>query len=124
MLWTVVASRSWPTIEARVVRSTVTRFRGDDRTVNYLPSIAYQYEVDGTTFVGTQLDWGRLGTTDEKAQRVADDYPVGKLVTAYYDPLHPHRSVIEPRGLTWSCFLIVFGLGFIGGGVLMLTAMR
>ena len=124
MIWTVVASLSWPTVEARVVRSTVTRFRGDGQIVYYQPSIAYQYEMDGVTYVGTQLDWGRFGTTREEAQRVADGYPVGELVTAYYNPSRPHRSVIEPRGWTMSVFLLVFGLGFIGGGVLMLTVMR
>jgi hypothetical protein len=126
-LWTVVASRSWPTVEASVVRSTVTRFRGDSMSGGnrfYQPSIAYQYEIDGVTYVGTRLDWGRFGTTREEAQRVADGYPFGQLVTAYYDPSRPHRSVIEPRGWTTSIFLLVFGLGFVVGGVLMVTVMR
>ncbi len=126
MLWTVVASRSWPTAEARIVRSTVVRVRDDTwySHIYYQPSIAYQYDIDDVTYVGTQLDWGRFGTTREKAQRVADDYPVGKLVTVYYDPWHPHRSVIEPRSWIMSLLVLALGLGFIAGGVLILSVIR
>jgi hypothetical protein len=121
---TVAASRSWPTVEARVVCSTATSFRGGNQVVSDQPAIAYQYEVGEETYVGTQLDWGRFGSTRAGVQRVAEEYPVGRLVTVYYDPSRPYRSVIEPRGWAMSFFLLAFGLAFIGGGVLMLTALR
>jgi hypothetical protein len=118
MLWTVADSRNWPTTEARLLRSTVLEHRGQAR--GYQPSVAYQYVVDGITYTGTAIDWGRFEyRTRDKAQRVADEYVVGKSVMIHYDPLRPHRAVIEPRGSLMYVIVLLMGAGFTIFGIVI-----
>lgn len=122
--WTISASRFWPTVEARVVHSEVTRTYSKYHTASHHPRIAYQYRIDDATYVSSQLDWGRFGTTEAEAQRVADSYPVGRVIQVYYDPSRPHRSVIERRGWGIAIFLLLLGLGFTALGLLVRNGLR
>lgn len=118
MLWTVADSRNWPTTEARLLRSTVRKHLGQAR--GYQPAVAYQYVVDGITYTGTAIDWGRFDYRDrDKAQTVVDEYAVGMSVMIHYDPLRPHRAVIEPRGSLMYVIVLLMGVGFIVFGIVI-----
>ncbi len=76
-MWLVVASRNWPATQAKVTHSTVVP--GSESQL-FQPSVIYEYEVQGESYVGTAIDWGRSDMSCDDAQRIADKYPVGEAV--------------------------------------------
>lgn len=118
-----VASASWPTTDGRIVRSTLQQ-RRDDGAWQHTAEIDYEYEVAGTSFMGTRAwigddYWSSPGSEFRDA---VQRYPVGRQVNVHYDPAEPARSVLEP-GATWSSSIGYFvGLGLLIGGSLMLLA--
>jgi hypothetical protein len=112
-----VAARRWPTAEGEVIHSTVVR--ASDHL--FQPSVAYRYEVDGVEHTSTAIDWGRFDLSQAEAQRLADQYPVGKPVTVSYDARNPHRAVIEPRGGWMYGVVLLLGVVFAVAGIILIV---
>jgi hypothetical protein len=91
------ASERWPSVEGRILASSVrTRHRVKHGPV-YEPDVKYEYRVGDTAhradrvqFVQRSFPW------EDQAQEVVDRYPVGATVTVRYDPQRPKRAVLEP----------------------------
>ena len=84
-----MASRRWPTVSGRVVRSEIR----DSHAV-----IRYTYAIDGTNYEGTDVTGGGwpYQTARTAAGRVRR-YPPGAQVAVYYYPGHPTTIArIEP----------------------------
>jgi hypothetical protein len=83
------ASRRWPTVPGRVVRSEVRENR---------PFIRYQYAMEGEEHEGRDVTWGGwpYPTARTAASRVRR-YPAGAQVAVHYDPGHPTTiAILEP----------------------------
>ena len=110
----VRAAREWPSVPGKVVASHAqvreTRVIDSDRENGYrteqrnYANIVYEYSVAGKTLRNNRVsigeDRGNLGVSETIAK-----YPVGAVVTVYYNPLHPKEAVLErdlPKGL-WGC---------------------
>lgn len=126
-------ARNWPSTPGRVVVSTsevrdveVIDDRRDDRQGheqrNYA-SIVYEYTVDGQKLRNVRVDIGANRGNFGVAETLAR-YPVGTIVTVYYDPQHPRDALLEramPKGVA-GCLaiasvivpVVVFG-GAYGG---------
>jgi hypothetical protein len=64
-------------------------------------SIVYEYKVSGQTMRASRVSIGEDLGNFEVAETIAR-YPVGKLVTVYYNPRKPREAVLErdiPKGL-------------------------
>ena len=118
-IWTVVASWQWPTTEAEVTHSEVVP---GSESLTFQPRVAYQYEVQGVSYTAAAIDWGRFDMAQAEAQRLADKYPVGKVVTVYHHPMKPHRAVIEPRGRWVYCCVLLFGVAFAVAGIIVILS--
>src|SRR6185312_13610102 len=80
--------------------------------------IVYEYSVAGRKLRNNRVSIGEDLGNFEVAETIAK-YPVGAIVTVYYNPLHPKEAVLErdlPKGL-WGCLGIgtVIVLGIIFG---------
>lgn len=90
-------------VPATVTSSEVVRVDAstDDAGWEYEPRVEYTYEVDGTTYTSRELFPGATETRqysfESEAAEVADQFPAGTTVEAYYDPADPAESFLIRR---------------------------
>jgi hypothetical protein len=127
----VRAAREWPQAAGKVVVSEAevreTRVIDSDREDGYrneqrnYANIIYEYSVAGAKLRNNRVSIGEDRGNFQVAETIAK-YPVGTIVTVYYNPLHPKEAVLErdlPKGL-WGCLgigtvivlAIIFGSAF------------
>lgn len=100
--------RRWPKTPGRVTVSEVAHFSaGRDRSKptfesggknapKFMPVIEYTYSAKGRSYTSRTLRYNaEIGGSLDWAEKVADRYPVGKIVTVYYDPDKPSRAALE-----------------------------
>lgn len=97
---------TWSTAAGRVMRtSTGARRQGvageGTQTVTTVPLVEYEFSVGGSTFRGNRISIGEDsgGANTEATLR---RYPVGTVVSVYYDPANPGNCVLEreiPKGV-------------------------
>ena len=108
------AAREWPSTPGKVVASNSelrdVRVLDDSRENGYsfeqrnFANIVYEYSVSGQTLSNNRVSIGENRGNFQVAETIAR-YPVGTVVTVYYNPLHPRDAVLErdlPQGL-WGC---------------------
>ncbi|MFH1268870.1 MAG: DUF3592 domain-containing protein, partial [Planctomycetota bacterium] len=87
-------------VEATILdRKVESRFDSDLSGHVDLPIVRFQYRVNGRLFESTkvfphQVAWGGR---DEWAQRIIDQFRVGQVTVAYYDPEDPSQSCLLRR---------------------------
>ena len=129
----VRAAREWPSTPGRVVVSASERrdvkVLDSDREAGHrfeqrnFANIVYEYSVSGQKIRNNRVSIGEDLGNFEVAETIAK-YPVGAVVTVYYNSRHPREAVLErdlPQGL-WGCLgiatviavVVVFGaaIGF------------
>lgn len=123
----VRAAREWPQAAGKVVVSEAevreTRVIDSDREEGHrneqrnYANITYEYSVAGAKLRNNRVSIGEDRGNFQVAETIAK-YPVGAIVTVYYNPLHPKEAVLErdlPKGL-WGCLgigtVIVLGIVF------------
>lgn len=101
-----LSSCDWPKAEGRVLSSKVKTNYGKNTT--YTPEVRYEYVVQGKSFTGKRLTYGRAAYPyEDEAQEIADRYSVGEQVFPRYAPDNHGRAVLEP-GLT-NRFTVAIG---------------
>lgn len=103
------SSRTWPTVEGKVVFSQVKtevafrfgheselgRNHTDLNTYTIRPAIAYRYAVKDTTYTGTTVSFApRYG--EAYSREIVSRYPLSSRCTVYYDPDAPSSAVLMP----------------------------
>jgi uncharacterized protein DUF3592 len=98
---------TWP-----AARGRIDSFRARERGGKYdaafgfrKPQVVYSYQVSGAQYVSDRLSFGP-DVYQEGPDTRADQYRPGAVVTVFYDPAHPHRSVLV-RGIHSRFFLHV-----------------
>lgn len=104
-------SQSWTGTSGQVtqayVRESETRDSDGYLTKSYYPEVRYTYQVMGVAYSGDKISFGgSVGGNRKKADAVVAQYPVGKVLTIYYDPNNPADAVIE-RKMGSKGFLII-----------------
>jgi hypothetical protein len=110
----VRAARAWPSVSGKVVISGAemrdVRVMDSERKGGFrteprnFANIVYEYPVAGKKLRNNRVSIGEDRGNFEVAETIAK-YPVGAVVTVYYNPLHPNEAVLErdlPKGL-WGC---------------------
>jgi hypothetical protein len=110
----VRAAKEWPSAAGKVVVSRAevreTRIIDSDREDGHrteqrnFAKIIYEYSVAGQKLRNDRVSIGEDLGNFQVAETIAK-YPVGAVVTVYYNPLHPKEAVLErdlPKGL-WGC---------------------
>jgi hypothetical protein len=110
----VRAIGDWPSTPGKVVTSNSglreikvlddSRENGHRFEQHNFANIAYEYSVSGQTLSNNRVSIGEDRGNFQVAETIAR-YPVGAVVTVYYNPQHPREAVLErglPHGL-WGC---------------------
>lgn len=110
--WQARASAHWPQAQATVEQSGVEAIPDSKGRTTYRTLVRYLYQVEGREIVASRVYFGDSSfLLESDARAVAMAYPVGKVVSASYDPEDVASAVLEPgqpRNL---------GLLFVLGGV-------
>ncbi len=100
------AHRRFRPVTAEVVSARVrstSAGTGSSRTTSYIPEIEYRYTVEGRQYTSDKFRFMGAGHGSYgSAAAVANAYPVGKAIPAYYDPDDPAVAVLDrsPIGTT------------------------
>ncbi len=110
----VRAAREWPSTPGKVVVSKAevrkVKVIDSDRAEGHrfeernFANIVYEYSVAGRKLRNNRVSIGEDRGNFQVAETIAK-YPVGAVVTVYYNPLHPDQAVLErdlPKGM-WGC---------------------
>ena len=110
----VRAAREWPSAAGKVVVSKAevrkVKVIDSDRAEGHrfeernFADIVYEYSVAGRKLRNNRVSIGEDRGNFQVAETIAK-YPVGTVVTVYYNPLHPDQAVLErdlPKGM-WGC---------------------
>lgn len=122
--------RVWPTTSGQIVLSgfrweegykltgpgvRAPGVRGSHRL--YIP---YTYVVDGQRYYSDQIgppsffvSLGQDTISEQNAERMVQQYPKGKEVVVYYNPLHPQQAVISVQITGSYIALAGAGLSFL-----------
>jgi hypothetical protein len=99
------ASTSWPVVEAMVTRSDVftrkSTSTGRNQAVSatmyeHYPAVWYEYEVQGQRYRSKRIIFFRTNYTRSDAEVAVARYPIGRPVTAHFNPANPKVAVLEP----------------------------
>ena len=107
------ASLEWPMTSGAIVVSKVTKNKTEEG-VTYSADIEYSYRVDGKRYASNVVV---IGGHDYPAREVVSRYSVGNEVSVAYDPVRPHKAVLEPGKLTYGTQQ--FGMIMMGGALFM-----
>lgn len=121
-------SKGWPTVQGKIAVAELGKRvdrDNDNSTVSttYSADISYDYIVADVTYINGDVHFGAMSSSDPSAaRRLLQRYPVGKVVTVYYNPAQPQQAVLEPgiAGVTWilpgiGLIFAVVGTGFTWG---------
>jgi hypothetical protein len=102
------AARNWPQTEgiiisAQVKSARVRRRRGSGggyrMATQYKPQIIYRYLANGVThesqrlYLGDTIGYSGTGPVE----KILTHYPLGTLVTVYYNPDNPAEATLSPK---------------------------
>jgi uncharacterized protein DUF3592 len=115
------AAREWPSTAGKVVVSKAevrkVKVTDSDREEGHrfeernFADIIYEYSVAGRKLRNNRVSIGEDLGNFQVAETIAK-YPVGAVVTVYYNPLHPDQAVLDrdlPKGM-WGCLGIGAGI--------------
>ncbi|QIF01471.1 DUF3592 domain-containing protein [Roseimicrobium sp. ORNL1] len=119
------ASNSWTEVPAKVESADMGRTKNKTAGSRYHAHVTYTYEVQGVSYTSRRVGLaGQESGSENHAQSLLKQYPVGSTVKAYYDPTRPEKAVLI-RGVgssVWTVFVV--GLVFLGmGGYLTLRGL-
>ena len=93
-------SANWLSTEAIIASSNVSRDwnknSGTPKTL-YWFELQYNYEVGNKTYLGKRYAFhGNPSFNNKKeAEKLLEEFPIGKTITIYYQPDSPQESVIK-----------------------------
>ena len=114
------AEKTWPTSSGTVISSVVgthlARSSRGGTTTQFMPEVAYEYQVNEITYKGSSVGFGKATMSSKKSRQVVERYPQGSAVTVYYDPQDPAKGVLETKAysfgsnLTLGILIAVMGI--------------
>lgn len=113
LLWR--ASKSWPSVQAKVVESRVEVHSGSDGST-YSPEITYKYAVNGREYENDQYGLSEFSTSGNWARNIVREHPVNSHVTIWYNPSDPGESMLN-REMGWLWLIGLLPLLFVAVGV-------
>jgi hypothetical protein len=107
-----VIAEFYATTTGYITHSGLKEHRGSRGRVDYAPDIKFRYEVAGQAFSGDRYRYGQGYTNDKFAARTIEVFPVGKVITVYYNPNDPADSLLQPGLMGVDLFSALFLVPF------------
>ncbi len=114
-------AREWTSAKGMIIKSFVSSAADDENPksarVWYVPNVAYTYFADGTQYVAQRLYFGApaKSAARDQAEKQLAAYPVGALVTVFYNPDAPATATLERRAPNATKLLWFAAALFLGG---------
>lgn len=116
----------WPQTSGRIVKSGVEtrrhQFSGSPTTVANVPAVVYEFSALGKKYRGTRIGIGE-DAGGANLESTLQRYPVGAVVTVFYDAANPQNCVLErdvPDGMAKGCAAmtaiaaaVIFGIWYL-----------
>ena len=108
-VWQQNATTEWPSTEAVILKSEVSRKTTSKGRASYGLEVLYRYSVDGATQTNDQYAAQAVRSSDRDWTRArAKELKRGAQVTCYYNPSNPSEAVLR-RGIDGSdLFILMF----------------
>ena len=75
-------SKSWPTVQGKIISSSVDSKRSDKGGTTYHAEVIYEYKVGGQTQSSHDVAFGGYGSSDPShARSIVNKYPAGSDIT-------------------------------------------
>ncbi len=127
-VWRQLRATTYPTTEGVITRSEVRTEPGDEGGTVHKLDVAYDYEVGGRRYTGTQYCYAPQGPGGRACYEIRAGLPVGARVPVYYDPDDPADALLRPGVLgshvVFLWFLTPFNLVMLGGWVVLARGNR
>jgi len=120
--------KSWPTANA-VITSSKARVqspRSGGGSSTTIAEIRYRYEVEGRTYTSDRVTSAKYGSSNSsRAYGQVRKYPVGREVTAYYNPDDASYAVLDTRWeKIYACAFAAGAVGLLLGVLMLRNAVR
>jgi hypothetical protein len=114
-----LAARSWLRVPGSIVRSFVL-VHTDNEGTGYVPTVEYEYNVEGNKYSGTRLRYGQTGSSNRaQAERLIRPYQEGASVEVFANADRPSEAVLVP-GTSWGNVAIALaGVAFLSAGFML-----
>ena len=108
---TLILGFNWPSVESEVVFSQIK----EEEDGKYSVKILYEFNVGDKPYRGRSLEFSKYDK--EETQSIIDSYPVGKKITAYYNPdnLYESTSEINNKYQSFSLLRIISMFAYLFG---------
>jgi hypothetical protein len=114
---------TWLSTSGKITKSKVQARktnRLDGQTVGNFAQVVYEFQVESKTYHGKRVSIGEEAP-DFQVEETLAKYPVGAMVTVFYDPANPNQAVLErdvpPEVSKGILYAFIF---FIGGTLIVL----
>ena len=114
-LWHVLRVRGWPSTQGQLLRLGIRPIGGAEplrADQQHVPDALYSYQVQGQHYQGHALSVWKLsasglliGAAELQPRQVEAD--ASGAVTVFYNPRHPHKSLLLRPG--WGSLLFLCG---------------
>ncbi len=91
------SAQTWPSTTGTILMSSV-QSKHTGRSNSIYPVIVYAYAVNGQSYQSQTVKAGDKFLTVRvmgEAQATVNRYPIGAIVTVYYNPSNPSEAVLE-----------------------------
>lgn len=113
-----IASTYWPTVEGRILSSSVKSEAGKNGGKVFSAAVTFAYTVNSQNFTSDRVRFGSINTASKVfPNQVVERYPAGSSVKVYYSSSNPSSAVLEPGFQSASAIVLVIGVIFGGVGV-------
>ncbi len=99
-LFIINQSRSWSSIEGRVVSSQIIRGRK-----KFESAIEYEYVVDGKIYYNSRVRLSNIAEPAAQVKAKVQKYAKGARVIVYYDPQNPQSATLERNLSGWIPYM-------------------
>jgi hypothetical protein len=116
-------SKDWKELKGEILSSEIETLNiTNENNKTYRAAISYKYSISGKQYISSRVFFGdRIHSSFKgKSLKLINKYPVGSIVSVYYDPSNLEESVLE-KGVTQSILiLLIIGISVILFGVILM----
>lgn len=92
MVMEKLKSKDWPSVQGKILNMSLTKQHDEDSGKYYLIHLKYDYELSGNIYHG----YSKITRYNKKKRELKKEFAVDSPITAYYNPMNPQESVLEP----------------------------
>jgi len=117
-------SKNWPKTNGAITHSDIDSWLKDGKS-QYEVRLNYSYEVDGNKYKGSKIfpSGSYSGGNITKAKELVNEFPAGKTVDVFYDPVLPDSAALKPGISGNDILMAVLPLLFFIIGLAILTGL-